>query len=73
MGEVCIYDRFVNQGDLNMDKSDKTHQIISVMMKMARHSMDYEHFEDAVINISTNRLKFQKVSLKDKPCALTRY
>lgn len=26
-----------------MDKSDKTHQIISVLMKEARHSMDHEH------------------------------
>ncbi len=34
-----------------MDKSDKTHQIISVLMKEARHSMDHEHFEDAVIKL----------------------
>ena len=35
-----------------MDKSDKTDQIISVLMKEARHSMDHEHFEDAVIWLS---------------------
>ncbi|MGO8988303.1 MAG: tetratricopeptide repeat protein [bacterium] len=34
-----------------MDKSDKTHQIISVLMKEARHSIDHEHFEDAVIKL----------------------
>jgi tetratricopeptide (TPR) repeat protein len=34
-----------------MDKSDKTHQIISVLMKEARHSMDHEHFEDAVLKL----------------------
>ena len=34
-----------------MDKSDKTHQIISVLMKEARHSMNHEHFEDAVIKL----------------------
>jgi len=27
-----------------MDKSDKTHQIISVLIKEARHRMDHEHF-----------------------------
>jgi len=26
-----------------MDKSDKTHQIISILMKEARYSMDHEH------------------------------
>jgi len=41
LGEVCIYNRSVNQGDFNMDKSDKTHQIISVLMKDARHCMDH--------------------------------
>jgi hypothetical protein len=45
LGEVCIYNRSVNQGDLNMDEFDKTHQIISVLMKQARHSMDYEHMD----------------------------
>ena len=34
-----------------MDKSDKTHQIISVLMKEARHCMDHEHFEDAVLKL----------------------
>lgn len=34
-----------------MDKSNETHQIISVLMKEARHSMDHEHFEDAVIRL----------------------
>jgi tetratricopeptide (TPR) repeat protein len=34
-----------------MDKSDKTHQIISVLMKEARHSMDHDHFEDAVLKL----------------------
>jgi len=34
-----------------MDKSDKTHQIISALTKEARHSMDHEHFEDAVIKL----------------------
>jgi tetratricopeptide (TPR) repeat protein len=34
-----------------MDKSDKTHQIISGLMKEARHSMDHEHFQDAVIKL----------------------
>jgi len=35
-----------------MDKSDKTDQIISVLTREARHSMDYEHFEDAVIRLN---------------------
>jgi tetratricopeptide (TPR) repeat protein len=44
-----------------MDKSDKTHQIISVLMKEARHSMIHEHFEDAV-------LKLQRcLQLEDEP------
>jgi len=44
-----------------MDKSSKTHQIISVLMKEARHSMDHEHFEDAV-------LKLQRcLQLEDEP------
>jgi tetratricopeptide (TPR) repeat protein len=44
-----------------MDKSDKTHQIISVLIKEARHSMDHEHFEDAV-------LKLQRcLQLEDEP------
>jgi len=44
-----------------MDKSDKTHQIISVLMKEARHSMDHEHFEDAV-------MKLQRcLQLEDEP------
>jgi tetratricopeptide (TPR) repeat protein len=34
-----------------MNKSGKTQQIISVLMKEARHSMDHEHFEDAVIKL----------------------
>jgi len=34
-----------------MNKSNKTHQIISVLMKEARHSMAHEHFEDAVIKL----------------------
>ncbi len=34
-----------------MDKSDKTHQIISVLMNEARHSMDHEHFEDAALKL----------------------
>jgi Tfp pilus assembly protein PilF len=44
-----------------MDKSDKTHQIISVLIKEARHRMDHEHFEDAV-------LKLQRcLQLEDEP------
>jgi tetratricopeptide (TPR) repeat protein len=44
-----------------MDKSGKTHQIISVLMKEACHSMDHEHFEDAV-------LKLQRcLQLEDEP------
>ena len=34
-----------------MDKSDKTHQIISVLVEEARHSMDHKHFEDAVLKL----------------------
>jgi tetratricopeptide (TPR) repeat protein len=34
-----------------MDKSDKTHQIISALTKEARHSMNHEHFQDAVIKL----------------------
>jgi len=44
-----------------MDKSDKTHQIISVLMKEARHSMDHEHFEDAVIKLQ------RCLQLEDEP------
>jgi tetratricopeptide (TPR) repeat protein len=44
-----------------MNKSGKTQQIISVLMKEARHSMDHEHFEDAV-------LKLQRcLQLEDEP------
>ena len=34
-----------------MEKSDEPHQIISVLIKEARHSMDHEHFEDAVLKL----------------------
>jgi len=51
LGEVWVYNRLMNQGDLNMDKSDKTHQIISVLMKEAHQSMDHEDFEDAVLKL----------------------
>jgi Flp pilus assembly protein TadD len=44
-----------------MDKSDKTHQIISVLMKEARHSMNHEHFEDAVLKLQ------QCLQLEDEP------
>jgi tetratricopeptide (TPR) repeat protein len=61
LGEVCIYNRFINQGGLNMDKSDKTDQITSALMKEARHSMNHKHFEDAV-------LKLQRcLQLEDEP------
>ena len=44
-----------------MDESDQTHQIVSVLMKEARHSIDHEHFEDAV-------LKLQRcLQLEDQP------
>jgi tetratricopeptide (TPR) repeat protein len=33
------------------NKSDGRDQIISVLMKEARHSMDHEHFEDAVLKL----------------------
>jgi tetratricopeptide (TPR) repeat protein len=44
-----------------MDKSDKTHQIISVLIKEARHSMNHEHFEDAVLKLQ------QCLQLEDEP------
>jgi tetratricopeptide (TPR) repeat protein len=44
-----------------MDKSDRTHQIISVLMKEARHSMDHENFEDAVIKLQ------RCLQLEDEP------
>jgi len=34
-----------------MNSSEKTHQVISDLIKEARHSMDYEHFDDAVIKL----------------------
>jgi hypothetical protein len=34
-----------------MDKSNKSRQIIPVLMKEARHSMNHDHFEDAVIKL----------------------
>jgi len=44
-----------------MSKDYETHQIISVLMKESRHSMDHEHFEDAV-------LKLQRcLQLEDEP------
>lgn len=44
-----------------MDKPDKTHQIISALMKDARHSMDHGHFEDAAIKLQ------QCLLLEDEP------
>jgi tetratricopeptide (TPR) repeat protein len=44
-----------------MDKPDKTHQIISVLMKEARHSMDHEHFEAGVIKLQ------RCLQLEDEP------
>lgn len=44
-----------------MSKDYETHQIISILMKEARHCMDHEHFEDAV-------LKLQRcLQLEDEP------
>jgi tetratricopeptide (TPR) repeat protein len=47
--------------DTNMDKSNETHQIISNLMNEAHHSMDYEHFEDAVIKLQ------RCLQLEDEP------
>jgi hypothetical protein len=47
-----------------MDKSDKIHQIISVLMREARHSMDHEHFEDAVLKLQ-RCLQLEDMHLKD--------
>ena len=44
-----------------MNKSNKTHQIISVLMKEARHSMHHEHFDDAVIKLQ------RCLQLEDEP------
>ena len=48
-----------------MEKSDKIHQIISVMMKEARHSMDHEDFEDAVLKLQ------HCLHLEDEPMGRT--
>jgi hypothetical protein len=53
--EVSIYNRRLNQEGLNM-KSGKTEQIISVLMKEVRQSMDHEHFEDAAIKCPEQKL-----------------
>jgi len=37
-------------------KSGKTEQIISVLMKEARQSIEHEHFEDAVIKCPEQKL-----------------
>ena len=34
-----------------MGKSNEKHQIISDFMKEARHSMNHEHFEDAILKL----------------------
>jgi tetratricopeptide (TPR) repeat protein len=44
-----------------MDKAEKIHQIISVLMKEARHSMDHDHFEDAVSKLQ------RCLQLEDEP------
>ncbi len=44
-----------------MDKSDTTHQIISVLMREARHSMHHEYFEDAAIKLQ------RCLQLEDEP------
>ncbi len=44
-----------------MDKSGETHEIISDLMKEAPHSMDHEHFEDAVIKLQ------RCLQLEDEP------
>jgi len=43
------------------NKSDGRDQIISALMKEARHSMDHEHFEDAVIKLH------RSLQLEDEP------
>ena len=40
-----------------MDKSDKTHQIISFLMNGAHYSINQEHFEDAVVNYPAAELR----------------
>lgn len=44
-----------------MHKSGKTQQITSLLMKEARHSMDHDHFEDAVIKLQ------RCLQLEDEP------
>ena len=44
-----------------MNKSSETHQIISALMNEARHSMDCEDFEDAVIKLQ------RCLQLEDEP------
>jgi tetratricopeptide (TPR) repeat protein len=51
LGEVCIYNRFVNQGDRDTTKDYETHQSISVLMNEARHSMDHGHFDDVLLKL----------------------
>jgi tetratricopeptide (TPR) repeat protein len=51
LGEVSIFNRFVNRRGPKLDKSDKTHPIISILIKEARHSTDHEHFENPVIKL----------------------
>ena len=44
-----------------MDKSDKTHRIISFLINEAYYSMDHDHFQDAVIKLQ------RYLPLEDEP------
>jgi len=55
LGEGKVYNEIIKREEqeeqTTMTKSFENHEVISILMKEARHSMDHEHFEDAVIKL----------------------
>jgi tetratricopeptide (TPR) repeat protein len=65
LGEVKVYNEIIKREEqeeqTTMTKSFETHEVISILMKEARRSMDHEHFEDAVIKLQ------RCLQLEDEP------
>ena len=55
LGEVKVYNEIIKREEqeeqTTMTKSFENHEVISILTKEARRSMDHEHFEDAALKL----------------------
>jgi tetratricopeptide (TPR) repeat protein len=55
LGEVKVYNEIIKREEqeehTTMTKNFENHEVISILTKEARRSMDHEHFEDAVLKL----------------------